>query len=177
MSTGLIRGKVFKFDDNINTDIIISGKYLRTEDTQIFRKHVFEVLKGEDFYKQIEPGDVIVAGKNFGCGSSREHAALAIKEAGFALILAKSYGRIFLRNIINVGVPAFVLKEEQPLDFFLGQITERDRILVNPEAGKAYIENKGISLAFYPLSEFTKELVKAGGLLNYAKNQNSNCSG
>jgi len=100
-------GKVWVFGDDIDTDVIISGKYLRGEDHSVWGEHVFEVLD-KDYGNRIKDGDIIIGGDNFGCGSSREQAAIAIKEAGIAVVVAKSFGRIFFRNAINIGLPAVV---------------------------------------------------------------------
>ena len=99
-----ISGRIWKFGDHIDTDVIIPGKYLRTTDMQVFADHAMEGID-PDFPKKIQPGDIIVAGENFGCGSSREQAPLALKYAGIACIVAKSFARIFFRNAINVGLP------------------------------------------------------------------------
>ena len=99
-----ISGRIWKFSDHIDTDVIIPGKYLRTTDMQVFADHAMEGID-PDFPKKIQPGDIIVAGENFGCGSSREQAPLALKYAGVACIVAKSFARIFFRNAINVGLP------------------------------------------------------------------------
>lgn len=99
-----ISGRIWKFGDHIDTDVIIPGKYLRTTDMQVFADHAMEGID-PDFPKRIQPGDIIVAGENFGCGSSREQAPLALKHAGIACIVAKSFARIFFRNAINVGLP------------------------------------------------------------------------
>jgi len=169
-----MEARIFKFEDNINTDIIISGKYLRTEDTDVFKKHVFEVIRGENFYQQVNSGDVIIAKKNFGCGSSREQAALAVKLAGFKAVIAKSFGRIFFRNMINLGVPALILKENHLSDEIFNQILDKEIIDLDMKAGKAYIGVKGVELQFYPLSDFTQTLINTGGLMNYAKQKISN---
>ena len=99
-----ISGRIWKFGDHIDTDVIIPGKYLRTTDMQVFADHAMEGID-PDFPTKIQPGDIIVAGENFGCGSSREQAPLALKHAGIACIVAKSFARIFFRNAINVGLP------------------------------------------------------------------------
>jgi methanogen homoaconitase small subunit len=99
-----IKGRVWKFGSDIDTDVIIPGKYLRTKDMQVFAAHAMEGIDPE-FSKKAKPGDIIVAGDNFGCGSSREQAPLALKHAGIACIVAKSFARIFFRNAINVGLP------------------------------------------------------------------------
>jgi len=172
----IIKCKIFKFEDNINTDIIISGKYLRTEDTNIFKEHAFEVLRGDNFYKQINKGDVIFAKRNFGCGSSREQAALAVKELGVSMLIAKSFGRIFYRNIINLGLPAYILKENSQLDELIDKIEENDNITVFPDKGELVIESKNIHLEFYKITGIAKNIIEAGGLLNYAKKELSNNS-
>ena len=104
----IIKGKVHKFGDNINTDEIIPARYLNTTDQKVLGSHCLEGIDPE-FIKKMQPGDVIVAGKNFGCGSSREHAPVAIKACGIALVIAESFARIFYRNAVNIGLPILVV--------------------------------------------------------------------
>lgn len=130
----LIRGKAHKFGDDINTDYIISGKYkFKSLDFNEMSKHLFEDLDPE-FYKKITPGDIIVAGKNFGCGSSREQAPLVIKHAGISLVIAKSFARIFYRNSINVGLPL--------LEADTDQIDQGDELEVGLFNGKIFNKTK-----------------------------------
>lgn len=157
--------KIHCFGDNINTDIIISGQYLRNANEESFREHVFENLKGKGYCKKINKGDVIIAGKNFGCGSSREQAALAIKHSGISAIFAKSFGRIFYRNIINQGVLAVNIKNID--EGILNRITDGEKITVSFDESKAFIGDEVIE--FDKPSKFLLNIIEAGGLLNYAK--------
>ena len=109
-----IIGRVWKFGDDIDTDVIIPGKYLRTKNMEVFAAHAMEGIDPE-FAKRVEHGDIIVAGRNFGCGSSREQAPLALKYAGVACVIAKSFARIFFRNAINVGLPPAAVALKIPL--------------------------------------------------------------
>jgi len=164
--------KVHCFGDNINTDIIISGKYLRTKNEEIFKEHIFETIKGEGYFKKIDNGDVILGGFNFGCGSSREQAALAIKYAGFKIVIAKSYGRIFYRNIINQGILTLNINEESFSD--TNKIKDSDKVVIDMQSSLAIFGNT--KLRFEKPSSFLLEIIQAGGLLNYAKEKDSNNS-
>ncbi len=154
-----LQGQAWKFGDNINTDIIIAGRYLNITDIKELSVHCMEDLD-INFTKKISKNDILVAGKNFGCGSSREHAPLVIKEIGIACVLASSFGRIFFRNSINIGLPIFELKEIDSIkqgdllaiDFFSGAIsnlTRKQNYLTNPFPG------------------FIQKIFTAGGLINY----------
>jgi len=129
-----IIGRVWKFGDDVDTDVIIPGKYLRTKDMQVFAAHAMEGIDPE-FTKKAKPGDIIVAGENFGCGSSREQAPLAIKHAGIACVVAKSFARIFFRNAINVGLPLM----EADVD-----CQEGDEIEVDLLKGEVRVSGKGV---------------------------------
>lgn len=160
----IIKGKAHKFGDDINTDYIISGKYkFKSLDFNEMSKHLFEDLDPE-FYKKITPGDIIVAGKNFGCGSSREQAPLVIKHAGISLVIAKSFARIFYRNSINVGLPL--------LEADTDQIEQNDELEVDLFKGKIY--NKTKNLEIFSKSTFPEIMVKIlqmGGLVEYLKKE------
>jgi len=173
MNNEMKAGKVHLLGDNINTDIIISGQYLRTSDPHIFADHVFEVLKGAYYNRKVLENDVIVAGENFGCGSSREQAALAIKYAGFGLVLAKSFGRIFYRNIINQGVIAVVMEEDNDMEQLWKEIRDGDQIRFNLVQSSANIGEQQRVVRFNKPSEFLLNIIDAGGLLNYAKEDSS----
>lgn len=153
----IMRGKIWVFGDDIDTDVIIPGKYLRTTDMQVFADHAMEGID-PDFSKKVKPGDIIVGGNNFGCGSSREQAALALKYAGVACVVAKSFGRIFFRNSINVGLPLMEAdvqcKEGDEMEVYL----ENGRVTVN---GISYTGNK--------LPEFLLEILSDGGLVPHRK--------
>jgi methanogen homoaconitase small subunit len=154
---GKLEGKVWKFRDSIDTDVIIPGRYLRAFDLDELSAHVMEA---EDplFAENVEPGDMIVAGWNFGCGSSREQAPVALKHAGISIIIAKSFARIFYRNSINVGLPVVVADVE----------AEKGELLcVNLEDG--FIKNKSTGKTFkiQPFKRFTLEILQDGGLVNH----------
>ena len=157
----IITGKVWKFGDNIDTDLIIAARYLNTSDPHKLAEHVMEDADPE-FVKKLQPGDIIVAGENFGCGSSREHAPIALKAAGVAAIVAKSFARIFYRNAFNMGLPIFELKDAD-------KINEGDLISIDMDKGIIKDINKDIEYKFSPIPEFMQELLACGGLINYAK--------
>jgi 3-isopropylmalate/(R)-2-methylmalate dehydratase small subunit len=157
----IIKGKVHKFGDNINTDDIISAKYLVSTEAKELGSHCMESIK-PDFARQVKAGDIIVAGKNFGCGSSREHAPLAIKGCGIAAVIAKSFAGIFFRNAINIGLPFLESKDAHKIDD--GNELEID--LVNGTI-KNLSKNQTYKTQAFP--EFLQELVNKGGLMNYVK--------
>lgn len=157
----ILEGKAHVFGDHINTDYIISGKYKsRLTDLNEMAKHIMEDIR-PDFYNEIEPGNFIVGGLNFGCGSSREAAAWVIKKAGIAAVLAKDFARIFFRNAINVGVP--VLRADT------GSIQEGDRLKIDLDAGTIENLTRGEILSTQPLPPFIQKIVDAGGMENYLK--------
>ena len=156
------RGKAWKFGDDINTDYIISGKYkFKTLDNRELAKHLMEDID-PGFSKKISPGDFIVAGKNFGCGSSREQAPLAIKYAGISAVIAKSFARIFFRNAINVGLPVLESKDTDRID-------NLDELEVDVLNGTIRNLSKGIELKANPLPEFMVSILKDGGLVEHFK--------
>lgn len=154
-----ITGKVWHFGDNIDTDLIIAARYLNTSDPKELAKHVMEDAD-PTFVSKVKAGDIIVAGENFGCGSSREHAPIALKAAGVSAIVAKSFARIFYRNAFNMGLPIFELDESN-------EIKEGDVISVSMESGE--IKNGTKTYKFTPIPPFMQELLACGGLINYAK--------
>ena len=158
-----MRGKVWKFGDNVDTDLIIAARYLNTSEPSELAKHVMEDADPE-FVNKMEPGDIIVAGENFGCGSSREHAPIALKAAGISAVIAPTFARIFYRNAFNMGLPIFELPEA-------AQINEGDTVRIDMEAGEIVNETSGKSYKFIPIPEFMQELVDAGGLIEYAKRE------
>ncbi|RKQ61810.1 3-isopropylmalate/(R)-2-methylmalate dehydratase small subunit [Thermovibrio guaymasensis] len=158
----VLKGRVFKFGDDINTDEIIPARYLNTSDPQELAKHVMEDADPE-FPKKVKPRDIIVAGKNFGCGSSREHAPIAIKAAGVSAVIAKSFARIFYRNAINIGLPIFESPEA------VEGIEEGDIVEINPETGVIKNLTKGKEFKATPISEDIRKIMEAGGLMEYAK--------
>ncbi len=157
----IITGKVWKFGDNIDTDLIIAARYLNSSDPHKLAEHVMEDAD-PDFVKKLNPGDIIVAGENFGCGSSREHAPIALKAAGVAAVVAKSFARIFYRNSFNMGLPIFELKESD-------EISEGELIRIDMESGKIENIDKKREYNFSPIPPFMQELLSSGGLMNYAK--------
>lgn len=152
-----IKGKIWVFGDDIDTDVIIPGKYLRTTDMRVFADHAMEGIDPE-FSKKVKPGDIVVGGNNFGCGSSREQAALALKYAGVACVVAKSFGRIFFRNAINVGLPLMEADVQCHEDDEIEVDLENGKVIVN---GKEYIGNK--------LPDFLLEILSDGGLVSHRK--------
>ena len=158
-----MRGKVWKFGKNIDTDIIIAARYLNTSDPKELAKHIMEDADPK-FTQKMQRGDIIVADENFGCGSSREHAPIALKEAGVAAVIAPSFARIFYRNAFNMGLPIFELKE-------IDEINEGDIVKVDMDSGEVLNETSGKSYKFTPIPSFMQELVDAGGLIEYAKRE------
>ncbi len=153
-----IVGRVWKFGDDIDTDVIIPGKYLRTKDMQIFAAHAMEGVDPE-FAKKVKPGDIIVAGTNFGCGSSREQAPLALKYAGVGCVVATSFARIFFRNAINVGLPLL----EADID-----CQEGDEVRIDLLKGEVTVPEKGIFKG-NKLPDFLLEILTDGGLVAHRK--------
>ncbi|SNR84498.1 3-isopropylmalate dehydratase small subunit [Desulfurobacterium atlanticum] len=162
MSSEVYRGKAFKFGDDINTDEIIPARYLNTSDPAELAKHCMEDADPE-FPSKVQKGDIIVAGKNFGCGSSREHAPIAIKAAGVSAVIAKSFARIFYRNCINIGLPIFESPEA------VEGIEEGDIVEVNPVTGIIRNITKNTEFQATPIPPEIREIMDAGGLMEYAK--------
>jgi len=158
-----LQGKVWKFGDNVDTDLIIAARYLNTSEPSELAKHVMEDADPE-FVEKMTPGDIIVAGENFGCGSSREHAPIALKAAGVAAVIAPSFARIFYRNAFNMGLPIFELKEA-------AEIHEGDEVRVDMDKGEIVNLTQNKTYKFVPIPEFMQELVDAGGLINFAKQE------
>jgi len=159
-----IRGKVWKFGDDVDTDQIYPGKYLPLTDKHEMARHAMEGTdKGDDFLEDVQEGDIIVAGKNFGCGSSREHAPVAIKGIGISVVIAESFARIFHRNCVNTGLPILLLEDTD--NFGDGDILEVDII-----SGRIKNETKDAEFRAETLSELELEIMQAGGLLAYLKN-------
>jgi len=155
------KAKVWKFGDNIDTDLIIAARYLSTSDPMELAKHVMEDADPE-FLNKMNKGDIIVAGENFGCGSSREHAPIALKAAGISAVVAKSFARIFYRNAFNMGLPIFELPQSD-------EIKEGDEIDIDMENGE--INNGNKTYKFTPIPPFMQELIASGGLINFAKKE------
>jgi len=159
----IIRGRVWILGDHINTDVIIPAKYkFRTGDFKELTKHVFEDLD-PTLASKISKGDIVIAGRNFGMGSSREHAPRVIKEAGVSAIVACSFARIFFRNAINVGLPVIEVKDVNK------SFKQGDIALIDFEKGAVRNETTGVGLKFSPYPEFIMNMMKAGGLAVYRK--------
>ena len=160
----LARGKVFKYGDNVDTDVIIPARYLNTSDAKELAAHCMEDIDGE-FAGKVENGDIIVADKNFGCGSSREHAPLAIKTAGVSCVIAKTFARIFYRNAINIGLPILECVEAAE------KIQSGDVVEVNFDTGVITNLTRGESYQGQAFPEFMQANIRADGLVNYINNQ------
>lgn len=158
-----ITGKVWNFGANIDTDVIIAARYLNSSDPQHLAKYVMEDADPE-FPNKLGKGDIIVAGENFGCGSSREHAPIALKAAGVAAVVAPSFARIFYRNAFNMGLPIFELPESL-------EIKEGEEISIDFDAGTIVNNTTNKSYEFTPIPPFMQELIASGGLINYAKEE------
>ena len=160
----IIKGKVWKFKDNIDTDVIIPARYLNTSDPKELALHCMEDYDPE-FIEKINQGDIVVAGRNFGCGSSREHAPIALKAAGVSCIIAQSFARIFFRNAINIGFPIFESEE------IADQCSEGDLIKVDTAKGIIENINKGKTYQLNPLPAFIQNIISLGGLKEYVKEE------
>lgn len=155
-------GKVWRYGDNIDTDVIIPARYLVTADPVELAKHCMEDIDNS-FAGQVRTGDIIVAGRNFGCGSSREHAPLAIKGSGVPCVIAESFARIFYRNSINIGLPMLEIGSD------VNKISAGDRLEINLAVGKIHNITTGDIFQAQPLPEFIQRIVTAGGLIAYVK--------
>ncbi len=163
-SSGLRSGQAWKFGNNIDTDLIIPARYLNTSDPEELAKYAMQDADPE-WVDKMKKGDFIVAGDNFGCGSSREHAPIALKAAGVAAVIAKSFARIFYRNAINIGLP--ILESAEAAE----EIKEGDEIVVDPAAGEMKDLTTGKTYTAQPFPEFMQKIIKAGGLIHYLKNK------
>jgi 3-isopropylmalate/(R)-2-methylmalate dehydratase small subunit len=157
-----IHAKVWKYGDDVDTDVIIPARCLNTSDPEELGKHCMEDLD-KDFIHKISKGDIIVAGKNFGCGSSREHAPIALKAAGISCVVAKSFARIFYRNAINIGFPILELGESA------AEINEGDILSIDLDKGVLTDETSGVDYTLEPFPPFIQEIMAAGGLIYYVK--------
>lgn len=158
----ILKGKAHKYLDNVNTDEIIPARYLNTAAPAELAKHCMEDIDG-DFVKNVVPGDIIVAGKNFGCGSSREHAPISIKAAGVSCIVAESFARIFFRNAINIGLPILEVKDTS-------KIKTGDILEIDIKEGKIKNLTGHQSYSSKPFPDFLLKIINSDGLLNYIKN-------
>lgn len=163
MQKANIDGKVWTFGKDIDTDVIIAARYLNTSVPEELAKHVMEDADPE-FVNKMSAGDIIVAGENFGCGSSREHAPIALKAAGISAVIAPTFARIFYRNAFNMGLPIFELPQS-------AEISEGDEVSVDMNAGTITNKTTNKTYNFVPIPEFMQELIDAGGLMNFAKNE------
>lgn len=158
-----ITGKVWNFGANIDTDIIIAARYLNSSDPEHLAKYIMED-SDPDFPNKLKKGDIIVAGENFGCGSSREHAPIALKAAGVAAIVAPTFARIFYRNAFNMGLPIFELPESL-------EIKEGENISIDLDKGLIINNTTKKEYEFTAIPPFMQELIAVGGLINYAKEE------
>ena len=158
----MLKGKVHKYGADVNTDVIIPARYLNLSEPAELAEHCMEDIDAE-FLSRVAPGDIMVATTNFGCGSSREHAPLAIKASGISCIIAKSFARIFFRNAINIGLP--LLEFEEAVD----NIEAGDLVEVDLAKGSIKNLNSGRVFTAKPYPEFMSELIAAGGLIEYTK--------
>ncbi len=157
-------GKVHRYGDNIDTDVIIPARYLNTADHKELASHCMEDIDKE-FTKKVNEGDIIAAGANFGCGSSREHAPIAIKASGISCVIASTFARIFYRNAINIGLPILECKEAAE------DIEDGDELDIDFDTGVITNLTKGRTYKAEPFPDFIKEIISAGGLLNSIKNK------
>ena len=154
------KGTVFKFGDNVDTDVIIPARYLNSSDPAELAKHCMEDIDKE-FVNQVKKGDIIVADKNFGCGSSREHAPIAIKAAGVSCVIAETFARIFYRNAINIGLPIIECPEASR------GIEAGDEVEIDFDSGIIYNRTKGTQFQGQAFPPFMQKIIAEGGLINY----------
>ena len=158
----MIRGKVHKYGDNVDTDVIIPARYLNTHDPNELAKHIMEDAD-KDFPSKVKEGDILVAGKNFGCGSSREHAPIAIKASGIRAVVARSFARIFYRNAFNIGLPIFESSDASE------KIKQTDEIEIDADNGIIRNLTTHEEYKANPIPPFMQELIDAGGLIEWTK--------
>ncbi|MEE5989219.1 MAG: 2,3-dimethylmalate dehydratase small subunit [Firmicutes bacterium ADurb.Bin354] len=157
-------GRVFKFGDNVDTDVIIPARYLNSSDPAELAEHCMEDIDAE-FVKKVKKGDIIVAEKNFGCGSSREHAPIAIKAAGVSCVIAETFARIFYRNAINIGLPILECPEASKA------IKAGDEVVVDFDSGVITDKTTGEEFKGQPFPEFMQKIIKSEGLINYINSE------
>ena len=158
------KGLVFKYGDNVDTDVIIPARYLNSSVPEELAEHCMEDIDKE-FVKKVKKGDIIVADKNFGCGSSREHAPIAIKASGISCVIAETFARIFYRNAINIGLPIIECKEAA------AGIEHGDEVEVDFDSGIIYNRTKGTQFKGQAFPEFMQKIIQAEGLINYINNK------
>ncbi|WP_026523617.1 MULTISPECIES: 3-isopropylmalate dehydratase small subunit [unclassified Butyrivibrio] len=159
------KGRVFKFGDNVDTDVIIPARYLNTTDHKELAAHCMEDID-KDFIKNVKEGDIIVANKNFGCGSSREHAPIAIKAAGVSCVIAETFARIFYRNSINIGLPIVECEEAAK------EIADGDVVSINFDTGVITDETTGKTYQGQAFPPFMQKIIDSEGLVNYINANN-----
>jgi 3-isopropylmalate dehydratase small subunit len=159
-----VQGKVFKYGANVDTDVIIPARYLNTSDPSELARHCMEDLD-KTFVQRVRPGDIIVAGPNFGCGSSREHAPIAIKASGISCVIAPSFARIFYRNAINMGLPILESAEAS------AAVADGAELSVDFDSGVIVDLGSGRTFQANPFPEFIKKIIAAGGLVGYIKSK------
>jgi 3-isopropylmalate/(R)-2-methylmalate dehydratase small subunit len=155
-------GTAHRYGRDVDTDVIIPARYLNTSDPAELAKHCMEDIDAA-FVGKVEPGDILVADENFGCGSSREHAPIAIKAAGISVVIAKSFARIFYRNAINTGLP--IMEAPEAVD----GISDGDRVTVDADTGVITNETTGLTYSAQPFPPFIKEIIESGGLVEATK--------
>lgn len=158
----MIHGKTIKYGNNVDTDVIIPARYLNTSDPKELAAHCMEDIDA-DFVAKVQPGDIMIAGRNFGCGSSREHAPIAIKASGVGCIIAETFARIFYRNAINIGLPIMECPEAAR------DIQEGDEVSVDVNTGVIRNLTREKTYQAAPFPEFMQEIIKADGLINYVR--------
>jgi len=158
----MLKGKVHKYEANVNTDAIIPARYLNVSEPAELAKHCMEDID-KDFVNKVKRGDIIMATTNFGCGSSREHAPLAIKASGISCVIARSFARIFFRNAINIGLPLL------ECDDAVAQTEAGDTLKVDLSRGQIKNSTKGITFTAKPYPDFMAELISDGGLIEHTK--------
>jgi|UPI00017E1971 3-isopropylmalate/(R)-2-methylmalate dehydratase small subunit len=161
------QGKAIKYGDNVDTDVIIPARYLNTSDPNELAKHCMEDIDTE-FVSKVQKGDIMVAGKNFGCGSSREHAPIAIKASGISCVIAETFARIFYRNAINIGLPIIECPEAAK------DISDGDIVSIDFDTGKIVNVTKNKEYTGVPFPEFMQEIIASDGLIGYIKKQIGN---
>lgn len=157
-------GKVIKYGNNVDTDVIIPARYLNTSDPAELAAHCMEDLDA-GFVKKVQKGDIMVAGKNFGCGSSREHAPIALKASGISCVIAETFARIFYRNAINIGLPILECPEAA------ADIAEGDSVSIDFDSGEIINHTKGKAYRGTPFPEFMQQIMAADGLIGYIRGQ------
>jgi 3-isopropylmalate dehydratase small subunit len=156
-----LKGKAWKYGDNVDTDVILPGRYLNLMDAADLAQHCMEDLD-KTYASKVSPGDFIVAGKNFGCGSSRETAPLAIKASGASAVIARTFSRLFYRNAFNMGLPIFEVPAE-----VIANIEAGDSLVLDMQAGQLRNESKSKDFSIVPPPPFMQELIKAGGVIEF----------